>query len=179
MDQQTPATKDVYPVSGGTPALQDCYFDFAQFSALRHSLHQTRQALPVIMSRADFIHHVALHMPEAAALIEETDFGNLHLEMGALKLATRAAIMRYEFNVVRKHFSFVSYLFEYANEELYNAILVSYLEGLFISAASEAHSRARTLLPQHLEEALQQAEVRHQLFGRPHMMYGIPQTQHT
>lgn len=163
MDQQILALPAFAPPFSGEMA-RDFRFNFNVFSSLRQALHSRSKSMPVtIMSRGDFIHHVTLHMPEVSALIEEDDFGILHLEMGAMKLATQCAIMRYEFHTVRRHFSFISYLFEHADNELYDAILVSYLEALFIGEDASEYLNARSLLPASLEDALKKAELRYEL----------------
>lgn len=148
----------------GFPA-QDFRSSFNVFSAMRQALRNRGHAMPItVMGRADFIHHVTLHLPDVAARIEEDDFGVLHLEMGAMKLATQEAIVRYEFHTVRRHFSFIAYLFEHADHMLDDAIRVSYLEGLFIGEASPEYENARCLLPENLMEALKKAELRYKLF---------------
>lgn len=140
---------------------QDFRFNFNVFSTMRQALRSRVPPMPItIMGRADFIHHVTLHMPEVSSRIDEDDFGILHLEMGAMKLATRDAIVRYEFHTVRRHFSFIAYLFEHAENALYDAILVSYLEGLFIGETAPEYENARSLLPNNLAEALKKAELR-------------------
>ncbi|HMC13186.1 MAG TPA: hypothetical protein VKG67_02435 [Gallionellaceae bacterium] len=169
MNQQTLAMpNDHFPLNGvpstqGFPA-HDFRFNFNVFAAMRQALRSRGQAIPV-MGRADFMHHVTLHMPEVSSRIDEDDFGILHLEVGAMKLATRDAIVRYEFHTVRRHFSFIAYLFEHAENALYDAILVSYLEGLFIGETSPEYENARSLLPNNLEEALKKAELRFKLFA--------------
>ncbi len=116
-----------------------------------------------VMSRADFIHHVTLHLPEVSSRIEEDDFGILHLEMGAMKLATREAIRGYELHTVRRHFAFIAYLYEHADKELHDAIRVSYLESLFIGEEMPEYEHARSLLPRNLVEALKKIDLRHAL----------------
>ncbi len=134
---------------------------FNVFAALRQSLHPGSHAVPItIMTRADFLHHITLHMPEVAMRIEEEDFGILHLEMGAMRLATQDAIAGYEFHTVRRHLSYIGYLFEHADRELCNAILVSYLEGLFLGNTLPDYLNARSMLPANLEQALKNAERR-------------------
>ncbi len=118
-----------------------------------------------VMTRADFIHHVTMHLPEVSARIEEDDFTILHLEMAAMKLATRDAILAYEFHTVRRHYSFIAYLFEHADKELHDAIRVSYLESLFIGEETAEYEHARGLLPKNLAETLKKLESRYPLLG--------------
>jgi len=168
MNTQTIAMPSVlFPLNGAVSPrhfAEDFRFNFNLFSTMRQALRSRVQEMSItIMGRADFIHHITLHMPEVSARIEEDDFGILHLEMGAMKLATGDAVERYELHTVRRHFSFVSYLFEHADKALYDAILVSYLEGLFLGEVTPAHERARSLLPANLADALKKAELRYQL----------------
>jgi hypothetical protein len=143
---------------------QDFRFNFSVFSAMRQAMQVRRAATAVtIMGRADFIHHVTLHLPEVSARIEEDDFGILHLEMGAMKLATRDAILRYEFHTVRRHFAFIAYLYEHADNDLHDAIRVSYLESLFIGEETPEYENARSLLPKNLAEALKKLDLRYAL----------------
>lgn len=149
---------DSFLLAMGCEKIHEHRFSFEIFDWLRNK--QASHVAPVtVMGRADFIHHITLHMPEVSARIDEDDFGILHLEMGAMKLATLDAIKRYELFTVRRHFMFISHLFEHANSELYDAILVSYVEGLFIGKDANAH--IRSLLPANLGELLKKAEHRY------------------
>lgn len=151
-------------IAGQGTAAQDFRFNFGVFSAMRQAMQVRRAVVPItIMGRADFIHHVTLHLPEVSARIEEDDFGVLNLEMGAMKLATREAILRYEFHTVRRHFAFIAYLFEHADNSLHDAIRVSYLECLFVGEETPEYENARSLLPRNLAEALKKLDLRHAL----------------
>jgi hypothetical protein len=118
-----------------------------------------QQSKPLI-KRADFMKLVTLYLPEVAARIEESDFGVIHLEMGAMKLATRDAFARSDFATVRKHLFLIADLFDRADAELYDAIRISYLEALFLGDTSAAHIVARGMLSKAMENALRQAELR-------------------
>lgn len=143
---------------------RDFRANYRLFAEARQVMRSRSPELPVtIMTRADFIHHVTLHLPEVAALIEEEDFGILHLELGAMKLASRAAISRYEFYTLRRHFAFIAYLFEHAGRELREAIQISYIEALFIGEQGEAHEYVRAILPDSLKDALKKAERYYQV----------------
>src|SRR5512141_1834678 len=79
--------------------------DYATISSLRRmALHQQRK--PLIHS-GEFIGMVLQHHPELAAFIDESDLGSVHLEVGALKLATRTAFEHSNFAAVRKHLQLV------------------------------------------------------------------------
>lgn len=105
-----------------------------------------------------FAGYLALHLPEVAARIDEADYGILHLEIAALKAATREAIHRRDWHTVGKHFTFVTNLLEDASADLRNAIDVSYLAGLLYGEASLNYAKARTLLPPVLHRALERIE---------------------
>jgi len=148
---------------------RDFRANYRLFAQARQVIRNRSSGLPVtIMSRADFIHHVTLHLPEVAALIEEEDFGILHLELGAMKLASLAAIARYEFYTLRRHFAFIAYLLEHAGRELRDAIQISYVEALFIGERGEAYEYARSILPDSLKDALKKAEKYYQVLEESH-----------
>jgi hypothetical protein len=146
------------PIADGVLQPFEHLLDFKTFASLRRMVsHQ--QSKPLI-KRADFMKLVTLYLPEVAARIEESDFGVLHLEMGAMKLATRDAFARSDFATVRKHLFLIADLFDRADAELYDAIRISYLEALFLGDTSAAHIVARGMLSKPMENALRQAELR-------------------
>lgn len=131
--------------------------DFKAFASLRRMVaHQQSKPL---LRRTDFMKQVTLYLPEVAARIEESDFGIVHLEAGAMKLATRDAIVHYDFAAVRKHLSLIANLFDRADTELYEAIRISYLEALFLGETAAAYREARSMLSRPMENALRQAEL--------------------
>lgn len=132
--------------------------DFKTFASLRRMVsHQNSKPL---IKRADFMKLVTLYLPEVAARIEESDFGIVHLEIGAMKLATKDAFARSDFTTVRKHLLLIADLFERADAELYDAIRISYLEAIFLGETSAAHIVARGMLSNAMENALRQSELR-------------------
>ena len=132
--------------------------DFKTFASLRRMLsHQQSKPL---LKRADFMNLVTLYLPEVAARLDESDVGIVHLEMGAMKLATKDAFARCDFPTVRKHLLLIADLFERADAELYDAIRISYLEAIFLGETSAAHIVARGLLSRALANELRQAELR-------------------
>ncbi len=139
---------------------------------MRQAIQSRRTVMPItVMNRADFIHHVTMHLPEVSSRIQEDDFGIVHLEMAAMKLATRDAILAYEFHTVRRHFSFIAYLLEHADKELHDAIRVSYLESLFIGEGTAEYEHARGLLPKNLAEVLKKLDLRYALLeSHPNML---------
>ena len=148
-----------FPIAiGGMMPIHRFLSDFKMFTSLRQMLSNNRSQPS--MTRLDFMQQVTLHLPEVSELIEESDFGILHLEVGALKLATRQALRQFDFSRIRHHLLLVGNLFEHADAELRAAILVSYLEPLFLGETSLAHIEARSLLSRPMEEALRQSELR-------------------
>lgn len=132
--------------------------DFRAFTSLRRMVsHQ--QGKPLVR-RADFLKLVTLYLPEVAARIEESDFGIIHLEVGAMRLATLDAFARSDFAGVRHHMQLAADLFERADAELYDALRISWLEALFLGETSAAHIAARGMLSRPMENALRQAELR-------------------
>jgi hypothetical protein len=132
--------------------------DFKTFASLRRMVsHQ--QSKPLV-KRTDFMKLVTLYLPEVAERIEESDFGIVHLEIGAMKLATKDAFARSDFATVRKHLFLIADLFDRADAELYDAIRISYLEALFLGDTSATHIVARGMLSNAMENVLRQAEQR-------------------
>ncbi len=117
-----------------------------------------RQRKPPIRC-ADFIQQVMVHLPAVATFIDESDIGIVHLEVGAMKLATLDAFARSDFTTARKHFSLIADLFNRAEATLYDAIRISYLEALFLGEVSAVHFVARKMLPEQLANALMQSEL--------------------
>jgi len=111
-----------------------------------------------VAGNSRFASYLALHLPEAAMRIDEGDYGVLHLEVGALKLETRDAIARRNWDAVREHYVFVSLVMEDAGAELRDAIMVSYLGSLFYGEDSLNFAKARSMLPRDLAAALDAVE---------------------
>jgi hypothetical protein len=132
--------------------------DFKTFASLRRMV--THQQSKPLLRRTDFMKQVTLYLPEVAARIEESDFGVVHLEVGAMKLATRDALARSDFTTVREHLFLIANLFDRADAELYEAIRISYLEALFLDEVSAAHIVARSMLSKPMENVLRQSELR-------------------
>ncbi len=116
------------------------------------------KSLP-LAGRSHFANLLALHLPEAAARIDDSDFGILHLEVGALKLVSRDAIARRNWNVLRTHFAFASEIMAEAGADLRDAIRISYLGNLFHSESSLNYAKARSLLPSNLAAILKTVEA--------------------
>ncbi|HAF44595.1 MAG: hypothetical protein A2100_04560 [Sideroxydans sp. GWF2_59_14] len=132
--------------------------DFKTFSSLRRMV--THQHSKPLLKRTDFMKQVTLYLPEVAARIEESDFGIVHLEVGAMRLATREAIIARDFATVRKHLFLITDLFDRADNELYEAIRISWLDALFLEEYSSAFMEARSMLSKPMENVLRQTELR-------------------
>lgn len=128
--------------------------DFNSFSKLHKLANSARQR----GTTSRFASHLALYFPEVAILIEEGDFGFLHLEIGALKLSSMNAIKHADWYTVRKHFNFIADMAEHVGQELLDAIRVSYLGNLFYDESSPNHFKARSLLPKPLVTLLEEIE---------------------
>jgi hypothetical protein len=132
--------------------------DFKTFASLRRMvIHQQNKPL---VRRTDFVKQVTLYLPEVAARIEESDFGITHLEVGAMKLATRHAIVTRDFVTVRKHLQLIADFFDRADADLYDAIRISYLEALFLDETGSCYAEARRMLSRSMENVLRQSESR-------------------
>jgi hypothetical protein len=145
-------------VSDGILQSLEQLLDFKTFASLRRMV--TYQQSKPLIRHADFMRLVTLYLPEVAARIEESDLGIVHLEIGAMKLATKDAFARSDFATVRKHLFLIADLLDRADTELYNAIRISYLEAMFLGETSAAHIVARGLLSRPMENLLRQAELR-------------------
>lgn len=108
--------------------------------------------------RSRFACILAVNLPDVAATIDESDFGFMHLEVGALKQATRSAIRNREWETVIKHFEFVDELLRDAPAELQCAIQISYLGMLFHGETCLNYEKARILLPNPLKTELKNVE---------------------
>lgn len=145
-------------VSDGVMQSFEHLLDFKTFASLRRMVsHQ--QSKPLV-KRTDFMKQVTLYLPEVSERIEESDFGIVHLEVGAMKLATKNAIANRDFSTVRKHLFLIAEIFDRADAELYDAIRISYLEGIFLDETSSAYMEARSMLSRPMENVLRQSELR-------------------
>lgn len=157
MNQQTLARTSIPFAFSADAALND-RLNTNVLSTLRQCLRMRSAGAPCArMTRSDFMDYVARHMPEVHARIEPDDVGHAHLEMGAMRLATRDAAARSDFRTVYSHFSVIGAWLGYVDDELFDAMIISYLEALFMGHPDECR-RARSLLPMNLEEALQRIE---------------------
>jgi hypothetical protein len=136
----------------------DHFHDFQSFISLRHKM-TTHQLHKPIINRVDFLKQIALCLPQVATCIDESEFGNVHLEVGAVRKATQNAMAELDFATVREHLHLIADLFDRANAELYSAIRISYLEALFLGEISVPHLEARSMLSNFMENMLRQAEL--------------------
>lgn len=157
-DQQMQPTPETASKRGTACPLITHRESFKDFSSLRNMVKSDNW-------RTDFVYQLTSYFPEVAALIDEGDFGILHLEVGAMTVATREAIKSLDFYTALSHFVFIGKLFERADTELQNGIQISYLENLLLGETSLAHMEARDLLPQSLKEALMKSESHFERLG--------------
>ena len=144
---------------GAALAIPRFQLDFHSFRDL-HKIRCIEPSPTTVKSR--FACYLAIYFPEAAALIDESDFGILHLEVGVLKLASRDAIAKGDWDTVSGHFAFVTSLLDNGGGELRNALSVSYLGSLFYGETSHLYAKARALLPRRLSRALESIERHYQ-----------------
>lgn len=132
--------------------------DFKTFCSLRRMVsHQRRQET---VGSSDFMQLLALHLPEVAEHVDESDFGYIHLEVGVLKLASRSAILSRNMSDMLRHLILVRDLLGRADQTLHDALRVSYLEALFLGESGAETIAARGMLPRVMEDMLRKAEER-------------------
>ncbi len=141
--------------TGAAAVLPRFQLDYHSFCQLHHVLSNT-PASGALKSR--FACFLAIYFPEVAAQIDESDFGVLHLEVGVLKLMSRHAIAKGDWEALARHFAFVMALLENGGGELRNALSVSYLGGLFHGETTGNFAVARCLLPRRMARALEGIE---------------------
>ncbi|BCK87410.1 hypothetical protein MIZ01_1188 [Sideroxyarcus emersonii] len=146
------------PIVDGSAQPFEHLLDFKTFASLRRMV--SNQKSKPLVKRADFMKQVTLYLPEVAARIEESDFGIVHLEVGAMKLVARDAIVARDHVAIRRYLSLIADLFERADAELYDAIRISFLEALFLGETSIVYMEARHMLSRPMENVLRQAEAR-------------------
>ena len=105
-----------------------------------------------------FITLLTVQLPEVAAQINECTRGLLHMEMGTLGLATRAAIEAEHWGTVRRHLSFVEDVFLAATPDVVNAVYASYMELLPFWDDDDGAPKVRALLPPALAKVLADME---------------------
>lgn len=153
---RTQPQTELHVADSATPPFEH-QLDFKTFASLRRMV--THQQSKPLVKRSDFMKQVTLFLPEVAALIEESDFGIVHLEVGAMRLATRNAIAGCDFACVHRYLLMIADLFDRADAELYDAIRISFLEALFLDESSSPYMEARNMLSRPMENALRQAEL--------------------
>ncbi len=148
-----PERTGIWQVYGSTASSQPLStFDYDSFCDL-HKLGFLKHFPAAGASR--FACYLLLYFPEVAENIEEGEHGVLHLEVGALTLATGRAIQKRDWPTVRMHFAFVDAVLDAAETELYDAIGISYLGNIFYDEISINYAKARTLMPKRLAIALE------------------------
>ncbi len=116
-------------------------------------------------TKSRFACYLAIYFPEVAQLIDENDFGILHLEVGVLKIVSRNAILKGDWDAVSRHFAFVMALLDNGGGELRNALSVSYLGNLFYGENTGNFAVARCLMPRRMARALESIEKHYEGSG--------------
>jgi hypothetical protein len=135
-----------------TPGQPHSRFDYRSFIDQYQPVSSNTLCTP---GTACFAAYLAQHFPEVVAKVNATGLGVLHIEVGALKLSTRDAILNRDWTTVSSHFAFIDNVLESADIELHDAIGVSYLVNLFYGETSINYAKARTLMPKRLAAALE------------------------
>ena len=148
---------------GETAAIPRFQLDYHAFRDL-HKILCCKPARQAVKSR--FACYLAVYFPEVAQLIDESDFGILHLEVGVLKTVSRNAILKGDWDAVSRHFAFVASLLDNGGGELRNALSVSYLGSLFYDETTGNYAVARCLMPRRLARALEGIERHYEDRGR-------------
>ncbi len=143
------------PSAAHKPAL-----DFKTFSSLRRMVSHQRKLR--VVGSLDFMQQLALHLPEVAGQVDESDFGYIHLEVGVLKVASQTAIRSRDISELLRHLILVSDLLGRADQTLHDALRVSYLEALFLGETGAESIAARGMLPKMMEDLLRKSEDRMQ-----------------
>ena len=111
-----------------------------------------------LADRDDFIEGVRQLFPESYQEMEYIEDELLHLDMADFSRTTSNAIRTNNTSLAIAHFDFISQLLQKANPDLENAIIVSYLENIFIGESDEIYCVARKTLPANLAKALKELE---------------------
>jgi hypothetical protein len=117
-----------------------------------------------VTEKSQFTDYLTIHFPEVAASID-TDCWALHLEVGAMTLASREAIVKHDWSTLHTHYAFIDSVLENADTRLHDAIGVSYLVNLFYGETSLDYAKARTLMPKRLSAALEIMERHYEELG--------------
>lgn len=115
--------------------------------------------MSTLIDRELFLAELITRFPEVAASIGEIEAGLLHPEMGVVSNTTRVAIKSNDWQTVAAHFEFISEMFAGGSEEVRNAVYVSYLENVLLGETEPQFTRARSMLPHVLSEAMSELEV--------------------
>jgi hypothetical protein len=111
-----------------------------------------------VVDHEKFVRQLSELFPHIAAEFDDTERGLLHLEMAAFARATNSAIAAEDWPQALSHYAFIDEVFARADSAVENAVYVSYLENVFLWEDNPRHLKARTLLPERLQTALQELE---------------------
>jgi hypothetical protein len=119
--------------------------------------------------REEFISELLVRFPEVILEISDCSEGLLHMEMCDFARCTHTAIRAEDFITVQKHLNFVNEAFWNASAELDNAIMVSYLEEVFLNETDWTVLKARSMLSLQLVDALVYLESHMQYLSEAYM----------
>jgi hypothetical protein len=97
--------------------------------------------------RPEFIDALTLRFPEVTSEIMDISDGLLHCEMADFARCSHTAILEGNFSVAKAHIDFIHEALLKASPALQNAIIVSYLENVFLGETAPNFLQTRTALP--------------------------------
>ena len=132
--------------------------------------------MPLFMTAIDYKSFITLlkcEYPDVHAEIDDIAEGLLHLEKSVLAHSTERAIAAANWAVVASHLKFIETLLIRANEELRNAVAVSYFENVFLGLPSERMREAREMLPPTLAMELIELESHFEKLAKTNLISAI------
>lgn len=107
------------------------------------------------ITRSEFLERLSREHPDAVAQFNEHDGGLIHVEVAAFRQATEAAIDSGRLWVAEQHFKLVEECLAESDDELRNALEVSYLGDFALGECTSArHAAVKSCMPKSLRAAL-------------------------
>ena len=106
------------------------------------------------MDAAPFLSFFAERLPDVASTLDPDAQSSVYMAMQALARATQRAIGDGEKETVRAHFAFVDELYCQGDDEVSNAVGVSYLECIGFDGRKAKAIKAMAMLSPRLQQAL-------------------------
>ncbi len=120
-----------------------------------------------LFGRNDFIEGVRKRFPESLKEMYDLEDELLHIDMDNFAKTTEAAIEAQDTELVKDHFNLISEMLSRADQNLENAISVSYLECVFLFKDDTKTKKSRQLLPGNLAKELDELEEHFKKLGQP------------